>query len=311
MAGRETGPGRRSVLKLLAGAGAAATLGAAPVRAAGAMNRRTIPKSGDTVPVIGLGTARAFDVGSRPADRAPHREVVRLLLAGGGAVIDTSPMYGRAERVVGDLLRDLGMRDRAFIATKVWTSGEDRGIDQMEESMALLRTDRIELMQVHNLVDWRTQLATLRDWKEKGTFRHIGITHWTRNSVDALADIVAAETLDFVQLPYSLGVRAAESRLLPLCADKGVAVLVNRPFLRGALFREARGRSIPPWARAELGIGSWAQYFLKFILGHPAVTCVIPGTAKPRHMTDNLGAGAGRLPDATQHRKLLTAWERP
>jgi len=176
--------------------------------------------------------------------------------------------------------------------------------------MRLLRAERVELMQVHNLVDWRVQLRTLREWKEAGAIRHIGITHWTRNSVDTLAGIVAAEPLDFVQLPYSLGMREAEKRLLPLCADKGVAVLVNRPFIRGAMFREARGRLLPPWVKAELGVRSWAQYFLKYLLGHPAVTCVIPGTAKPRHMRDNLAAGLGALPDAAQHRKMLTDWRR-
>ncbi|MEE2968652.1 MAG: aldo/keto reductase, partial [Pseudomonadota bacterium] len=221
-----------------------------------------------------------------------------------------SPMYGNAETVVGDLLRDLRLRDRAFIATKVWTTGRQSGIDQIEESMRLLLTDHLELMQVHNLVDTQTHLATLREWKEKGLIRHIGITHWTRNSVDTLATIVAREKLDFVQLPYSLGMREAEPRLLPLCADRGVAVLANRPFVRGSMFREARGRSIPPWAKGELGITSWAQYFLKFLLGNPAVTCVIPGTGKPRHMADNIQAGMGRLPNARQHKKMLVDWQR-
>ena len=180
----------------------------------------------------------------------------------------------------------------------------------MEESLRLLHTNYLDLMQVHNLTDTQTHLATLRDWKEKGKIRHIGITHWTRNSVDTLGALVTREKLDFVQLPYSLGMREAEPRLLPLCADKGVAVLVNRPFVRGSMFRAAQGRSIPSWARGELGISSWAQYFLKYLLGNPAVTCVIPGTGKPRHMADNIQAGMGRLPNARQHSKILVDWQR-
>jgi aryl-alcohol dehydrogenase-like predicted oxidoreductase len=300
---------RAAFLRLMGGAGAVALLGQ-PVLAAGVMNRRIVPKTGVSVPVIGVGTARAWNVGKRPSDRAPHREILRLLFNAGGSVVDTSPMYGNAETVVGDLLRDLELGDRAFFATKVWTTGTQPGIDQMEKSMRLLHTDHLDLMQVHNLVDTQTHLATLRDWREKGIIRHVGITHWTRNSVDVLADIVAREKLDFVQLPYSLGVRDAEPRLLPLCADKGVAVLVNRPFVRGAMFREARGRSIPPWAKGELGISSWAQYFLKYLLGHPAVTCVIPGTGNPRHMAENIRAGMGPLPNARQHKKMLTDWQR-
>lgn len=299
---------RGAFLRLAAGAGAGAALGGAPARAAGRMVVRRIPKTGATLRVVGLGTARVFDVDR--AAREPQRQVVQRLFEAGGAVIDTSPMYGRAERVIGGVLADLGAREHAFLATKVWTQGRDRGIAQMRESMRLMRTDRIELMQVHNLVDWQTQLGTLRRWKEQGTLRHIGVTHWTRNSVQDLARIVAAEKLDFVQLPYSLGMREAEKCLLPLCADKGVATLVNRPFVAGGLFRQARGRSLPPWAKGELGVTTWAQYFLKYVLGHPAVTCVIPGTAKPRHARDNFAAGLGPLPDARQHAKLLTDWQR-
>ena len=300
---------RVAFLKLMAGAGVVAMLGRA-AQAANAMNRRSVLKSGVSVPVVGEGTARAFNVGKRPSDRSALREVLRLLFDAGGSVVDTSPMYGNAETVVGDLLRDLWLRDRAFIATKVWTTGRQSGIDQMEEPMRLLLTDHLELMQVHNLVDTQTHLATLREWKEKGLIRHIGITHWTRNPVDTLATIVAREKLDFVQLPYSLGMREAEPRLLPLCADRDVAVLANRPFVRGSMFREARGRSIPPWAKGELGITSWAQYFLKYLLGNPAVTCVIPGTGKPCHMADNIQAGMGRLPNARLHKTLLVDWQR-
>lgn len=301
---------RGAFLKLMAGAGAAALLAPQPAGAAGLMNRRAVPKTGVSVPVVGVGTARSWDVGKRPSDRAAHQEILRLLFNAGGSVVDTSPMYGKAEAVIGDLVRDLGVGGQAFFATKVWTTGAQSGMDQMKKSMELLHSDHIDLMQVHNLVDTKTHLKTLRGWKEEGIIRHIGITHWTRNSIDVLADIVGQEQLDFVQLPYAIGMRDGEARLLPLCADKGVAVLVNRPFVRGGMFREIRGRSLPPWARGELGITSWAQYFLKYVLGHPAVTCVIPGTGKPRHMADNIQAGMGRLPNARQHRKMLIDWQR-
>ncbi len=272
------------------------------------MTTRPIPKSGERLPVVGLGTWQTFDVGNGAEAREPLAEVLRLLFAHGGSVVDSSPMYGRAEGVVGDLLAGLGARDKAFIATKVWTQGRRGGIRQMERSMELFRTATIDLMQIHNLVDWRTHLKTLRAWKEEGRIRHIGITHYTPHAFGELMAVIEAEPVDFVQLPYSIAVREAEDRLLGLAAAKGVAVLVNRPYDGGDLFAQVRGRTLPPWA-ADFDCASWGQFFLKFILGHPAVTCVIPGTAKPRHIADNAAAGKGRVPDENQRRKMAELWQ--
>jgi len=300
---------RAAFLKLLGGAGA---LLACPVATAGAtlapMATRPIPKSGEALPVVGLGTWQTFDIGAGEAARAPRREVLRQLFEAGGKVIDSSPMYGRSEAVVGDLLAELGTRDQAFLATKVWTRGREDGIRQMERSLARFRAERIDLMQIHNLVDWKTHLKTLREWKAAGRIRYLGITHYTTSALDDLAEIIAREPIDFVQLAYSLEVRAAERRLLPLAADKGVAVLVNRPYEKGALFHRVRGRALPGWA-AEIDCASWGQVFLKYILANPAVTCVIPGTSKPKHMIDNAGAGRGRLPDEAERQRMAAFWD--
>jgi aryl-alcohol dehydrogenase-like predicted oxidoreductase len=298
---------RAGFLRGAAGAlGALALGGAAPARSEDKMLTRPIPSSGAALPVIGCGTWRGFDVGSSAAERAPLAEVLRVLFEAGGTVIDSSPMYGRAEGVVGDLLAASGTRDRAFIATKVWTSGRQAGIDQMRRSMALLRTDRIELMQVHNLVDWRTQLATLRAWKAEGRIAYLGITHYTSSAYDQLEAVMRKETLDFVQLNYAVDDRAAEKRLLPLAADRGIAVLVNQPFGGGDLLRRLRGRALPAWA-AEIGCESWAQLLLKFVLGHPAVTCVIPGTGNSAHMRDDVRAGIGPMPDQAFRARMVAS----
>jgi diketogulonate reductase-like aldo/keto reductase len=258
---------------------------------------RAIPSTRETVPVIGLGTWQTFDV-SAGAARAPLREVLQRFVELGGRIVDSSPMYGRAESVVGELAAELGLRDKLFIATKVWTSGRDAGITQMNESMRRLRTPpRLDLMQVHNLVDWRTHLRTLAEWKRAGRVRYVGVTHYTAGAYAELEQVLQSEPLDFVQLNYSVVEREAERRLLPLAADRGLAVLVNRPFAEGALFRRVRGQTLPPWA-AEAGCRSWAQLFLKWIVAHPAVTCVIPATSRPEHLEDNMQAGAGPLPDA-------------
>lgn len=262
------------------------------------MRMRPIPRTREQVPAIGMGTWRTFDT----AERTALVEVVRTLLDAGGAVIDSSPMYGRSETTVGEVLRDLGGEKRAFLATKVWTSGKEEGIAQMRESIRKL--GRVDLMQIHNLVDWRTHLPTLRAWKESGTIRFWGITHYSVSAFSELESILAAEKPDFVQLPYSLGVREAERRLLPACAAHGAAVLVMRPFEGGSLFSDARKRPLPGWA-AEIDCTSWAQVFLKFILGHPAVTCPIPATSNPAHMADDVRAGFGRLPDEAMRRRIV------
>ncbi|HQR29281.1 MAG TPA: aldo/keto reductase [Anaeromyxobacteraceae bacterium] len=283
---------------------------AAGVRAAegGAMTDRPVPRTGERLPVVGLGTWQTFDVGSSPADRAPLAEVLRLLLAGGGRVIDSSPMYGRAESVVGDLL-SAAPGPRPFLATKVWTSGKAAGEAQMRESMRLMRTDRMDLMQVHNLLDWETHLPVLRAWKEQGRIRYLGVTHYATSSFPLLERLLATEALDFVQLPYSIAGREAEKRLLPAAAASGTAVLVMRPFEEGALFSAVRDRPLPGWA-AEIGAASWAQVFLKYVLSHPAVTSAIPATRKPAHMADNLAAGSGPLPDERMRRRMAADFRR-
>jgi aryl-alcohol dehydrogenase-like predicted oxidoreductase len=270
------------------------------------MQTRPIPSTGEPLPVIGCGTWQTFDVGTVPADRRPLLDVLNRLFAAGGSVVDTSPMYGRAEAVAGDLLAEARPRGKAFVATKVWTRGKAEGIAQMERSMALLRTERIDLMQVHNLVDCRTHLATLRDWKAQGRIRYLGVTHYTASAYTELEAVLRSEALDFVQVNYSLAEREAERRILPLAAERGMAVLINRPLGSGGLVRRLAHRALPPVA-AELGCASWAQLALKFVLGHPAVTCVIPATAKPDHMSENLGAGTGPFPDEAMRARIAAS----
>jgi diketogulonate reductase-like aldo/keto reductase len=296
---------RAEFLLLAAAAALAATsAGRSAASEVRPIETRKIPKTGEALPVIGLGTWQSFDIGRSASERAPRRQVLEALFAANASVIDSSPMYGRAEGVTGDLLAGLGARTKAFIATKVWVQGRERGVHQMEESFRQFQTDRIDLMQVHNLLDWRTHLATMRAWKEAGRFRYIGVTHYTSASLADLAAIMRAEPIDFVQMAYSIAAREPERSFLALCAEKGVAVMVNRPFESGALFGEIRGRKLPEWA-AEFDCASWAQFFLKYIVSHPSVTCVIPATSKPQHMADNLGAGRGRLPDAAMRKRMV------
>ena len=261
-----------------------------------------IPSSGETVPFVGLGTWQTFDVADAAA-RGPIRNVLRRFVELGGRVVDSSPMYGAAEAAVGDLAAELGVRDTLFVATKVWTSGRAAGIAQMERSLQRLRGKRLDLMQVHNLVDASTHLRTLREWKAAGRVRYVGVTHYTASAYDELERVMRSEPLDFVQLNYSLAEREAERRLLPLARERGIAVLVNRPLAQGALFAQARGRRLPPWA-ADFDCASWAQLFLKWILAHPAVTCVIPATRRLPHLEDNMQAGVGRLPDAATRERI-------
>ena len=268
------------------------------------MLTRPIPAAKDeSLPVIGMGTWNTFDVGSDAADRTPLEEVLKAFFMANARVIDTSPMYGKAEGVTGDLLKSMGAHPGTFLATKVWTSGREKGLAQIEQSLRLLKTPRLDLLQIHNLVDWRTHLPTLRTLQEQDKVRYLGITHYT---VQAHAELEAAlrqERFDFVQFNYSMGTRAAEDRLLPFCQEHGIAVLVNRPFEEGALFTAVGSRKLPSYAR-DIGCTSWAQFFLKFIVSHPAVTAVIPATARVNHMLDNLKAGTGPMPDAALRERM-------
>ena len=267
---------------------------------------RRIPSSGEEIPVIGLGISGPFEVGDSRSERAPLAEVLDGFFAAGARLIDTSPMYSSAERVLGELLT-AAMRQRAFLATKVWTRGERSGIEQMTHSAQLLRRERLDLIQVHNLLDLDTQLKTLHSWKEAGRVRYVGVTHYTVSAYAELARALERNRLDFVQLNYSPVTRAAEQRLLPLAAERGVAVLVNRPFEDGALFAAVRGKPLPAWA-ADIDAASWGQLALKFIAAHPAVTCIIPATGKLAHLEDNLAGGRGRLPDTRQRESIAQAF---
>ena len=294
---------RRRALALLAGTGAAITMKPTMAQPAAILTTHPIPASGERLPVVGLGTWQTFDVGADAQARAPLGEVLSILAAAGGKVIDSSPMYGSSEAVAGDLVAELGLRGRLFLATKVWTSGRAEGIAQMEQSFRRLRVKQLDLMQIHNLVDVVTHTRTLEDWKRAGRVRYVGITHYTSSAYGEVERALKAGNYDFLQINYSLDEPEAAERLLPLAEEKKVAVLVNRPFGQGSMFRRTRGRPLPEWTR-DLGIGSWAQYFLKWIVGHPAVTCAIPGTAKPEHMRDNLGAALGPLPDAAMRQRM-------
>lgn len=300
---------RRDALRALAAAGAACML---PLKEAAAMERavmleRAIPSTGERLPVIGMGTWQTFDIGNGAAERATLREVLRVFHALGGRVIDSSPMYGRSESVVGELSTQLGLDD-LFLATKVWTSGRTAGVKQMQQSFGRMRTRTMDLMQVHNLLDVATHLATIRTWKAAGRIRYGGITHYQTSSYDELERLLDVDGVDFVQLNFSIATREAERRMLPRAADTGTAVIVNRPFESGDLFRATRSVALPAWA-AELGIESWGQFFLKYIVSHPAVTVVIPATSNPRHLRDNMAAGSGPLPDANTRRRMVQVIE--
>jgi diketogulonate reductase-like aldo/keto reductase len=296
---------RRNAARLI-GASAASLCLPISTRAANessTMLTRTVPSSGEKLPVIGLGTWRAFDVDLTSDIRRQLQEVLSLFVKLGGRVIDSSPMYGRAEEVIGDLSAALGIRDKLFLATKVWTRGKESGIKSMERSTALLRTKRIDLMQVHNLLDVHTHLATLRGWKEQGRIRYLGITHHEAGAFADVEKIMRNEKLDFVQINYSLMEPEAEHRLLPLAQERRIAIIVNRPFGGGDIFDRVRSKPLPDWT-AEFDCRSWAQFFLKWIVAHPAVTCAIPATDKPRHLEDNMQGGIGRLPDANMRRRM-------
>jgi aryl-alcohol dehydrogenase-like predicted oxidoreductase len=269
--------------------------------------QRAIPASGEMLPVIGLGTSRTFDVRLDDDSLEPLDGVMRTFINGGATLIDTAPSYGNAEAVTGALLERTGTQDKAFLATKVSASGRERGMAQFTASLRALQTNKLDLVQVHNLQDTHTQLALLRELKEQGQLRYIGITHYLEAAHDDLLEVLAREPVDFVQLNYSVAERNAEKRLLPYCADHGIATLINRPFQRGYLFDRVKDKPLPDWAM-EVDATSWAQLLLKFILAHPAVTVAIPATSKARYMADNLKAGQGRLPDAALRERIVRAF---
>ena len=270
--------------------------------------QRPIPKTGETIPAVGLGTWQAFDVAGDAAETAQAREALKALVDLGGRVIDSSPMYGSAESVSGQLADELRVKAKLFVATKVWTSGKQAGIRQMEDSMRKLRVERLDLMQVHNLVDAGTHLATLRDWKSAGRVRYLGVTHYHAGAHADLEKIIRPGDIDFVQVNYSLAEPEADRRLLAVAADSRTAVIVNRPFAEGSMYRRVKDKPVPDWA-TEIGCASWAQFFLKWILGHPSVTCAIPGTRNPKHVADNLGAASGPLPDEAMRRRMSVYFE--
>jgi diketogulonate reductase-like aldo/keto reductase len=272
------------------------------------MNTRPIPSSGEQLPLVGLGTWIQFDVGDDNAERQPLTEVLNLMIQQGGKLIDTSPMYGRAEEVIGDLTATSPIREKLFYATKVWTTGEAAGIHQMDDSLRKMQCKTMDLVQVHNLTDWKTHLRTLQRWKAEGKVRYTGITHYTTSAHAQLEQILKTEAVDFVQCNYSLRVRHAERSLLQAAQDKGVAVIINEPFEKGTLFSLTKGKALPAWA-ADYDIQSWAQFFLKYILSHPAVTCAIPGTSSPKHVVDNMLAGHGALPDEKGREKMVALIE--
>jgi diketogulonate reductase-like aldo/keto reductase len=298
---------RRSALKTCAGMLVAAHPAFSATLAKGdrmSISTRAIPHSGELLPIIGVGTWQTFDVGPKAPERDELETVLRLLVERGGKVIDSSPMYGKAEEVVGDLTSKLGLREQLFFATKVWTRGRDAGIQQMEQSFKLMRTQRMDLMQIHNLLDVDTHTATLEAWKTAGRVRYIGITHYHAGAHRDVEKYVKTKRYDFAQINFSMSEREAEDRLLPACADSGTAVIINRPFAGADLFNRVKGKSLPPWA-ADFDCKSWGQFFLKWILAHPAVTCAIPGTSRRTHMEDNLQAGMGRMPDSRTRQRML------
>ena len=297
---------RRELLRLAGYSGVAATLPFTSFfnQDKTMLKRRILSSADEMLPVVGLGTWIQFDVGTSETERKPLIEVLRRMTELGGKVIDSSPMYGNAEEVVGDLTVSSGLADKFFYATKVWTNGEQNGINQMQASLRKMRRTTMDLMQIHNLTDWQTHLKTLRKWKEEGKVRYIGITHYTVSAHEQLEKIIKSEKIDFAQFNYSIRVRNAENSLLKAAQDNNVSVIINEPFEKGSLFSTVKGITLPTWA-VDYGIESWAQFFLKFILSNAAVTCVIPGTSNPVHLADNMNAGYGKLPDEAGRKKMI------
>ncbi len=299
---------RRATLRAL-GTLAAGLAAAPPTRGqAMTLETRPIPRTGERIPSVGLGTWQSFDVPRDGPDRASAKEALRTLAERGGKVVDSSPMYGAAEEAVGAFAAELGLGGKLFVATKVWTTGREAGVRQMEASFRKLRVERLDLMQVHNLVDTDAHLATLAGWRKEGRVRYVGVTHYHAGAYPGLEAAIRKHRPEFAQFNYSLAERDAERRMLEVAQVEGVAVIVNRPFAEGAMFARVKGRPLPGWA-GEIDCASWAQVFLKFILGHPAVTCAIPGTRNPKHVADNLGAARGRLPDAALRQRMAADFD--
>ena len=281
-----------------------------PAVSAKPVQTRPIPSSGEQIPIIGMGTAVVYEIETSDPKFPVLVESVRAFLQGGGKLIDTSPTYGRAEPNLGEIFKRTGLRDKAFLATKISITGEQAGIEQVAGSVKNLGTNRFDLLQVHNIRDTATHLKTIRRLKDEGKVRYVGITTSFERSYSEYEQIMKAEKLDFIQIDYALDNRKAEERILPLAKDRGMAVLTALPFGRNRLLTKARGKELPEWAKVELDCSSWAQYFLKFLLGHPSITVVIPGTDRPEYAVDNLYAGRGRIPDAKQRERMLADWEK-
>jgi len=303
---------RREWMQLSVALGAGAilpnTLSASLMNKPADILQRAIPGAKELLPIIGMGTWQTFDIGEGKEQRTQMRDILRAFYNRGGRVLDSSPMYGRSEDVLGDLTADLKLLGQFFMATKVWTSGANQGIQQMKSSMSKMRTQPMDLMQVHNLVDVKTHLRTLREWKAAGKIRYIGLTHYVVSAHDDLERLIRSEEIDFIQVNFSIQTRNAEKRLLDVAQDHEVGVLINRPYEGGNLFRRMKGKALPEWA-AEWDISSWGQFFLKYIVSHPAVTCAIPATSKLHHLEDNMGAAFGRLPDENTRKKMVQYFE--
>ena len=295
---------RRTVLKVVGVSSLTPSIALQATDAKNYMARRIIPSTGELLPVIGLGTSRVFDTNLSEKSLNPRKEIVKALLDHGGSLIDTSPMYGRAEEVTGKIAQDLKINDRLFLATKVWIEGKEAGEIQMNASSKKLNKAVIDLMQIHNLLDWKTHIKTLYEWKEQGKINYIGISHFRSNAFSQIEKIITKERIDFAQFNYSIEEREAEKRLLPLCREKGVATLINRPFMRGKLFKAVARKKLPSWAY-EYNVNTWSQFFLKFILANQAVTTVIPATSNPAHMIDNLIGGIGPIPEVGLQKKMV------
>ena len=295
---------RRTVLKVVGVSSLTPSMALQATDAKNNMARRIIPSTGELLPVIGLGTSRVFDTNLSEKSLNPRKEIVKALLDHGGSLIDTSPMYGRAEEVTGKIAQDLKINDRLFLATKVWIEGKEAGEIQMNASSKKLNKAVIDLMQIHNLLDWKTHIKTLYEWKEQGKINYIGISHFRSNAFNQIEKIITKERIDFAQFNYSLEEREAEKRLLPLCREKGVATLINRPFMRGKLFKAVARKKLPSWTY-EYNVNTWSQFFLKFILANQAVTTVIPATSNPAHMIDNLIGGIGPIPEVGLQKKMV------